>query len=186
VEAEAGGVINGDYTVPEDMALGPKKINGDLTIIGKTLTVTGTLWITGDIRLSGGAIVQLDSSYEERDGVILADGIASLTGNSGFHGSGIEGSYPFLITTSSCPDDPSCGGEDAISFGGGSGTVALVAQNGTIYITGGSALKALTAKKVVMSGGAELYYDSGLVNSNFTSGPGGAWGIVPGSYVIVQ
>jgi Tfp pilus assembly protein PilX len=185
-EAEAGGVINGDYTLPSDISLGPKKIDGDLTIVGKTLTVTGTLWVTGDIKLSGGATVQLDPSYEERDGVILIDGVATLSGNSGFLGSGVEGSYPFLITTSSCPDDPSCGNSDAISFGGGSGTVALVAQNGTISITGGSALKALTAKKVRMSGGAELFYDSGLVNSNFTSGPGGSWGIVPGTYVIVK
>ncbi|HQT82954.1 MAG TPA: hypothetical protein PLW99_02280, partial [Candidatus Paceibacterota bacterium] len=65
-------------------------------------------------------------------------------------------------------------------------TVAIVAQNGTVNIAGGSALKAVTANEIDMSGGASLIYDSGLINTNFSSGPGGSWGFVPGTYAITQ
>ena len=167
--------------------MGPAKINGNLSITGGAeLTLTGTIWVTGNISLTGGAIIRLASSYGTNDGVIITDGYVSLSGNSEFYGSGEPGSYPFLVTTSSCPDDASCGGNNAISFGGGSGTVGLVAQNGTIHITGGSALKAVVAKTIEMSGGAELIYDSGLVNSHFSSGPGGSWEFVRGTYVIIR
>jgi len=167
-DAVAGGTTEGDLSINSNIEMGPVKINGNLSITGGAeLTLTGTIWVTGNISLTGGAIIRLASSYGTNDGVIITDGYVSLSGNSEFYGSGEPGSYPFLVTTSSCPDDASCGGNNAISFGGGSGTVGLVAQNGTIHITGGSALKAVVAKTIEMSGGAELIYDSGLVKFSF-------------------
>jgi hypothetical protein len=47
-------------------------------------------------------------------------------------------------------------------------------------------LRAVTAKQISMSGGASLIYDVGLVNANFSSGPGGSWAFVPGSYSISE
>ncbi len=185
-EAAVGQPIAGDYSLPSNVSLGPKEIDGNLTISGKTLTVTGTLWVKGNINLSGGGTIQLDAGYGSHNGVIVTDGWVDLSGGSNFYGSGQPGSYPFLITTSSCPDGPTCSNKPAINFGGGSGTVGLVAQNGTIAISGGSALKAVAAKTISMSGGSQLIYDSGLVNANFTSGPGGSWNFMPGSYVISQ
>ena len=186
-EALVGGTIEGDVSILSDTIIGPVKINGNLSIGGGSeLKMTGTIWVTGNITLSGGAIVRLDSSYGSNDGAIISDGYNTLTGGSEFYGSGEQNSYPFFITTSSCPDDENCASKNAISFGGGSGTVGLVAQNGTISITGGSALKAVTAKTISMSGGAELFYDSGLVNSSFSSGPGGGFGFVQGTYLIIK
>src|SRR3989344_3175435 len=184
-EAAVGDPIEGSLSINSNTTMGPKKINGDVSITGGAiLTVTGTIWITGNFSLTGGSTVQLDSSYGSNDGIIVIDGYVSLSGNSQFYGSGQEHSYPFLVTTSSCPDDTYCGNKDAISFGGGSGTVGLIAQNGAVSISGGSALKALAAKKVVMTGGSELIYDEGLVNSHFSSGSGGAWQFVTGTYSV--
>ena len=184
-EAEVGVPIEGNLSINSNTIMGPKKINGDLSITGGAiLTVTGTIWVTGNFSLTGGSQVKLDEIYGSNDGIIIIDGYVSLSGNSQFYGSGEEHSYPFLVTTSSCPDDVSCGGKDAISFGGGSGTVGLVAQNGTVSISGGSALKALAAKQVVMTGGSELIYDEGLVNSRFSSGSGGAWQFITGTYSV--
>jgi type 1 fimbria pilin len=165
--------------------LGPKHITGNLLIDGGgTLTVSGTLWIEGTITLTGGGKVKLASSYGSNSGAIISDGYVVLTGGSDFAGSGYSGSYPFLITTSSCPAAPGCNGNSAIYLSGGAGTVALVAQNGNVNIEGGSSLKAVVGKQITMSGGATLYYDAGLINENFLSGPGGSWSYVPGSYVI--
>lgn len=187
-DAAAGGTISGNYTVGYAGAtLGPKKIVGNLLVNGGgTLTVSGTLWVTGSITVTGGGKVKLASSYGSNDGALVADGTVTVDGGGTFAGSGTTGSYPFLITTSACPAEAGCSGASAISLTGGAGTVALVAQNGNVLINGGSALKAVTGKQITMSGGATLTYDSGLISSNFSSGPGGSWVFVPGTYVISQ
>lgn len=187
-EAEAGGIISGNYTVGYAGAtLGPKKITGNLLVEGGgTLTISGTLWVEGSITVTGGGRVRLASSYGSNDGAIVTDGTVVIGGGGTFAGSGTTGSYPFLITTSACPAAVGCDGDNAVTLSGGAGTVALIAQNGTAYISGGSALKAVTAQQIVMSGGATLNYDSGLINSNFSSGPGGSWQVVAGSYVITK
>jgi hypothetical protein len=186
-EAEAGGVINGDYTVGwAGASLGPKKIVGNLTVGGGgLLTLTGTVWVTGNIDVSGGGDVALSSAYGANSGTIIADGRISLSGGSSFAGSGTAGSYPFIVTTSACPNDTGCSSAPAISLNGGAGAVALVAQNGTVSISGGGALKSVVAQTISMSGGATLTYDSGLVNTSFYSGAGGSWAFIPGTYSIV-
>ncbi len=185
-DAIAGGTISSDYHVGyAGAALGPKHITGNLLIDGGgTLTVTGTLWIEGTITLTGGGKIQLASNYGSNSGAIVSDSYVTLGGGSTFSGSGQDGSYPFVITTSACPAEPGCNGNSAISLSGGAGTVALIAQNGNVNINGGSSLKEVTAKQVTMTGGATLYYDSGLINEDFFSGPGGSWSYTPGSYVI--
>jgi Tfp pilus assembly protein PilX len=187
-DAAVGEPISGDYHVGYAGAtLGPKVITGNLLVDGGgTLTGSGTLYIHGTITLTGGGKVKLAVSYGSSNGVIVSDGRVTLDGGSSFSGSGESGSYPFVITTSACPVASGCGGNDAISLSGGAGTVALIAQEGNVLINGGSALKAVTGKQITMSGGATLIYDSGLVNANFTSGPGGSWEYQPGSYVIVK
>lgn len=186
-EAEAGGIISGDYTVGwAGATLGPKKITGNLTVNGGgTLTVSGTLWVEGNVIVTGGGKVRLSSSYGTASGVIVSDGRISIDGGAVFSGSGTTGSYPFLVTTSACPTEAGCSGNDAIYLSGGAGAVALIAQNGNANISGGSGLKQVTAKQITMGSGATLTYDSGLANSSFSTGPGGSWQIVPGSYVIV-
>jgi len=187
-DATAGGTLSGDYHVGwAGATLGPKKIVGNLLVDGGgTLTVSGTLWVTGTITVTSGGIVRLASSYGANDGALVADGIVSVNGGGTFYGSGTTGSYPFLITTSACPAESGCNGANAVTLSGGAGTVAIIAQDGTASINGGSALKAVTAKQIIMSGGATLTYDSGLINANFSSGPGGSWEFVPGTYAITQ
>jgi hypothetical protein len=136
--------------------------------------------------VTGGGKVKLASSYGANGGAIVNDDIVSVGGGGTFYGSGIAGSYPFLITTSACPVESGCNGANAVTLSGGAGTVAIIAQDGTAFINGGSALKAVTAKQINMSGGSTLTYDSGLINANFSSGPGGSWEFVPGTYAITQ
>jgi type 1 fimbria pilin len=187
-DAAAGGTVSGDYNVGwAGATLGPKKITGNLLVNGGgTLTVSGTLWVEGNITITSGGRVQLAPSYGTNSGAIVTDGRVSLSGGSNFAGSGQSGSYPFLISTSACPAASGCSGNNAISLSGGAGTVALVAQDGNVQIDGGSSLKQVTAKQITMTGGATLQYDSGLISENFSSGPGGSWEFVPGSYVIVH
>lgn len=187
-EAALGGTTNGNVSVGwAGATIGPRRITGNLTVGGGgTLTVSGTLWVEGDITISGGGKVQLSPSYGPNSGAIVTDGKVTLSGGSSFAGSGTPGSYPFLITTSACPVAPNCNGGNAISLSGGAGTVALVAQNGNVQIDGGSSLKAVTAKQITMTGGATLTYDAGLISDVFSSGPGGSWTVIKGTYIIID
>jgi hypothetical protein len=187
-DAATGGTIVGDYHVNYAGAtLGPKIITGNLLVDGGgTLTMSGTLWVQGTVTVTGGGKIKLATSYGTNSGALVSDNYVSLTGGSNFAGSGQASSYPFLITTSACPVAPGCNGNNAIYLSGGSGTVALIAQDGNVYINGGSSLKAVTGKQVTMDGGGTLVYDNGLISENFSSGPGGSWQFVPGTYSISQ
>lgn len=179
-DAEAGGIINGNYSVGwQGATLGPKKITGNLTIEGGGIfTVSGTLWVQGTISLSGGGSIKLASSYGPKSGIIISDGRISLSGGGMVSGSGTSGSYILILTTSDCPTSLSCGGNNAIEVGGGAGAMILNAQKGTIHLGGGVALKEATAYKIVADGGAVITYESGLANPNFLSGPGGGFNII--------
>ncbi len=163
-DAELGGVYNGNYSVGwAGATLGPKKINGNLTVSGGgILTVTGTLWVTGNIDLSGGGLMKLSVDYGEDDGVVVAGGNISVSGGADATGSGEDGSYILLLSESTSGS--------AASISGGSGAVVLYAANGTLTISGGADLKGGTAKRIVVSGGSDVTYESGLADMHFASG----------------
>lgn len=163
-EAESGGTHSGNYSVGwAGATLGPKKINGNLTVSGGgILTVTGTLWVTGNITLSGGGLIKLSADYGEDDGVVIATGNISISGGADATGSGEDGSYILMLSESSSGS--------AASISGGSGAVILYAANGTLTISGGAELKGGTAKRIVVSGGSDVNYESGLADMHFASG----------------
>jgi len=94
----------GDYTVDNDVSIGPLTITGDLLMKtnNKTLTVTGTIYVEGDIDIDNGSKIVCDSSYSSKGCLIVADGWIHIKNNSSFQGSGSPGSYLMLLTTLSC------------------------------------------------------------------------------------
>ncbi|MES2985929.1 MAG: choice-of-anchor R domain-containing protein [Patescibacteria group bacterium] len=178
-EALAGGStstvsINGTDVI----TIGPKKINGDLTISASgKLYVTGTLHVTGDINVNGSGKIYVDSSMGADSVVIVTDGKIDLGGSGGVYGSGVAGSYVVMSTSSACPDAVGCGGTPAISVNGAAGSVILSAPNGTVSFTGSAGVKSVVAKKMIMTGTTYITYDTGLTGLDFTSGPSGAWAV---------
>lgn len=164
-DAVAGGTISGNYNLPSGTAsLGPKKITGNLTVGGgAVLTVDGTLWVVGNISLTGGSQIILSAGYGSDEGVIVSDGTITIGGGSDATGSGDPDSYIMLLTTSSSGS--------AVSLSGGSGAVILYAPNGTVTISGGADLQEAVANRLLLSGNSTLTYNSGLQNSSFSSGP---------------
>ncbi len=177
-EAEVGGTHSGDYTVSSSVAYGPKRITGNLIVNnGAQLTVNGTLWVEGNITLDNGAIVRLSSGYGTNSGVILADGRIKIQNNSTFQGSGQAGSNIMALTTSDCPISSSCSGAYALDVQNNAGAVILNAQKGTLYLSNNAGAKEATAYKIIMDNNAYVIYESGLVNTNFSSGPSGGWNV---------
>jgi hypothetical protein len=178
-EAEAGGVVSGDYVVDGTTAvLGPAKITGNLTVTnGATLTMTGTIWVEGTISVNVNGLVRVDPAYGANSGVLLADGIITVNNNGNFQGSGTTGSYLLLLTTSDCPISSSCAGANAITLANNVGTVVLSAQYGTLYFSNNAGAKQATAHTIELAQNAEITYETGLIDLNFVSGPGGAFDI---------
>lgn len=177
-EAAGGGTYTGDLTVGwAGLALGPRVINGNLTVNGGgTLTLNGTVRVTGNLTVTGGGKIVLPSSYGLNSGTIITDGRISVAGG-GSAGSGNASSYLFVVSTSKCPNDTNCGGNPAITISGGAGAIAANAQEGTVDLHGGASIKAVTGKTITVTGGSTVTYDSGLASPSFTSGPSGGFTI---------
>lgn len=170
-DASVGGTYTGNYTVGyAGASIGPKVITGDLTVSsGGTLTITGTIWVKGNIILNGGSLTKLSSGYGSNDGVLMTNGTISISGGAKAIGSGTTGGYLMLLSLSES--------SSAMSISGDAGAVIAYAPYGNITITGGSAIKAATGYKLTLTGNSSITYESGLTNNNFSSGPSGTWNI---------
>lgn len=167
-EATAGGIIGGKEISGTGNLLGPTKIEGDLKLSnGAELVVTGTLWVTGEFKLSNNSVVRLSSGYGSSGGMIIVNNSAELSNGSNLYGSGTSGSYLLLVSTSSLGD--------AIKLANNASAVILYAPNGTIQLSNNAQVKQITAKKISLANGAVIDYEQGLVDAAFTSGPGGGY-----------
>ena len=180
LEAEAGGTIFGDYVLDDDTGtLGPKKITGNMTIInGAELTMTGTIYVQGNITISNNAIIRLLPGFNSDSGVVVSDGKIDISNNASFEGSGDPDSYIMVITTNDCPQPSVCSDDYAIRVSNNAGTVILNAQKGAIFFSNNSGAKEATADKIILNNNAVIQYEGGLTNVNFSGGPSGGWDIL--------
>lgn len=174
-DAELGGTVTGNLTISSPTSLGPKKITGNL-IINKDLTITGTIYVMGNITTGNNVNVSLSSSYGGTGGIIVVDGTVDLSNNVVFQGSGTSNTYVLLITTSECPTG--CGSTNALEVANNVGAVILNAQKGTTHINNNVTLNAVTAYKIVMDNNVVINYLTGLADTSFSSGPSGGWNIL--------
>jgi hypothetical protein len=172
-EAE-NDIIIGNLTITSPQNLGPVKITGNLAI-NADITVTGTIYVMGNITTNNGAEITLSSSYGSTGGIIVTDGRVTLSNNAEFFGSGAPNTYILLVTTSTCP--LGCSGLNAIEILNNVGAILVSAQNGTVRLHNGVELNEVVGKTIIVNNSAEIWYLSGLANQNFTSGPTGGWNI---------
>ena len=170
-DAEKDGTpISGDYNlgIGETDSLGPKKIIGDMNILnGADFTVTGTIYVTGDINIDNVSTVRLGTNYGQTSGVVLTDGTINVTNISVFYTNG-AGTYLMLLSTKT---------GDAINIANSTETVVFYASAGNINV-GNANLKEVTGYKITLANGAKITYESGLASAQFSAGgTGGGWAI---------
>lgn len=171
-EALAGGILVGDQVLDDTAGtIGPIKIEGNLRVLNKAeLTLTGTIWVTGDITMDNNSTIVLDSDYGNSDGVIVVDGVTTLSNGSDFSGSGVEGSYMMLLSTSESTT--------AVSLGNNAGSVLIYAPYGTVYLANNASVQQITAETISLGPNAVIDYSQGVINANFSSGPSGGYEIL--------
>lgn len=183
-DAGAGGVITGDYTVSSNVSLGPKEITGNLLMNSnnKVLTLNGTIYVRGNIDISNGSSIRCSSDYGSNSCVIVAGGWIHITNNGEFSGSGQIGSYLMLLTTLS-----GCTGEDdqtgcthhrgGIDLHNNATGAVFYAQNSMVNLHNGVRVSEITAYKIRLDNNAIVRYEQGLINADFSSGPGASYKI---------
>ncbi len=178
--ASAGGTISGDYDLSGNntATLGPVKINGDLNIQNTAvLTMSGTIWVAGNVNLKNSGAIQLASSYGNKSGVMVVDGVVTiensfvLCGSEGFNGSTCNSprnSYFLMLSVNS--GDPAILMKGTATLNG-----VLYAANGTLAMENNGHIKSGTAYRLHLKNNAVITFETGLINLNFTQGPGGTW-----------
>ena len=173
--AAAGGTITGNYVLDNGAqgTLGPKKITGDLILSNNAkLTLTGPLWVVGNIDISNGAIVALHANYGDTSEVLVSDDTIDISNVAVFQKAGPD-SYIMMVTTSTSGS--------AFTAANNADALIAYAPYGTVQVANNAILREVTGWRVTLSNNAVVTYESGLADITFTGGPGASWAVVRGT-----
>src|SRR3989344_7694138 len=156
--------------------LGPKKIQGNLTLNSSAwLTLHGPIHVTGNFAINSNTHLYLDEAFGSNGTVVIVEGTIQLNSNAEvFSTSANPKGYIILASTKSPPDN-------AIELNSNAKAGILYALSGNLQLNSNGEVVALAANKLILNSNATLTYDEGLADAQFSSGPGGSWGIRKGS-----
>lgn len=175
-DAAAGGV-QGDTTINGTVSLGPRHITGSLTVNG-TLNLTGPVWVTGSITVNNNAVIRVGAAIGNASVALITDSTVAFSNNVIVAGNGNPGSFVLVLSTSASTS--------AIDLGNNVTGGIYYTSTGTIDVSNNAAAAQLTGYAIHLNNNAVVTYTSGLQSLMFSSGPGGSWAFVPGTYVIVE
>ncbi|MFH1451168.1 MAG: pilus assembly PilX N-terminal domain-containing protein [bacterium] len=188
--AVAGGIItpaDGTYVPDLDSTLGPIKIEGNLAFPGSSydnpVIITGPVWVTGKISASNSAKIKIkdDSSIGfsligDNPSDQAGGGKIELSNNVITEDNSLGGRLLFVSTNTSLDD-----GDPAISLynnvNAGNPQSIVFSLNGKIMVSNNAEFSQITGYAVRLDNNSQIVYEEGLINANFSSGPGGGWEI---------
>lgn len=160
-----------------------RKYDGSITLLaGCTTIVDAPVWVTGNLNFGQGASIKLNPSYGSSSGIFLVDNFINLDKNNKILGSGTAGSHLFLLSLFNSEDDP--GGRDAINIDKEGNSGVLYAPFGSVHIAKENHMTSITAWKLKLDKDVIVEYDEGLSDTFFSSGPGGSFSLIKGTYQI--
>ena len=183
--AKAGGVIGGNYNPPEGSSLGPIKIEGNLTFPSNSddnpVVITGPVWVTGNILASNNAGIKLKEGLSYGYPVIAdnpADqvnlGKINLNNNVITQDSPQGGKLLFIsINKSLDAANPAIWLYNNVNKD--KAQSIIYSLYGMIKVENNAKFIEVTGYAIYLANNAEIVYEAGLINSNFSSGPGGGW-----------
>ena len=181
-------------TITSARTWGPKEIPFNLIVQNNAavLTVTGPLWVVGNIQLKSGPTIKMDPGLGSQNVAIIADdpnnrtgsGVINIGQSSQFQGSGAQGSFVFMISWNTNAEAGgaangvcAAGSFDALCMSQSSSALVAYASHGQMTFSQSASVKSATAYKIVLTQSANIVYDSGLPNTLFESGPSGSYSI---------
>lgn len=163
------------------IAWGPGKFTGDLTLGNNCyIKVKTPIWITGNITLGNYNRFTLDSSYGTGSGIIVTDAQVVMGNENQLLGTVEENSILVLLATY----DSKTNNNNAITIGNVGNTGVFYADKGIIDPGNSNQFKELTAWKIKITNESIIDYKTGLASILFSSGPGGSYSLVKGTYQV--
>ncbi len=156
--------------------IGPRKYQGNINITnGSTVTLNGPIYVTGNVNVDNNGKVNLASSFGSNGTVFITDGTVNVSNNGGFNpNNSTPKGYILVVTTSTSPN--------AMTISNNGANAIFYALDGGASLSNNAQVTALVAASLTMGNNATLNYDSGLADASFTSGPGGSWQAIKGTY----
>ncbi len=196
-DAASGGVINGDCGIgglPEcdtlPLFLGPKRINGDFNLDGgndpaKVLTLTGTLYVTGNLVVENQGKIKCDFAYLGNSCVVIVDGTVNINNNAVLSGSGSSGSFVLILSTKEgCLGSGGVGctiNDSAIAIENNVDGALFYTTDSLIDISNGVTITAVVGYMIQLQNNAEILYDSTVAGLSFAPSATtttGAWNAI--------
>lgn len=185
--AAAGGVISGNYAPLAGTNLGPIKIEGDLTFpqnsTDNPVTIAGPIWVTGKILASNNAGIKLQAGLEYGYPIIADNpsdqinyGKIELNNNVITTDSPQGGRLLFVSTNKSLDSaNPAIHLYNNVNVNNPQSIIYSL--YGKIVVENNAEFIEVTGYAIRLENNAKIVYQEGLINSNFSSGPGGGWEI---------
>lgn len=177
---------SGKYTIDSNVTIGNVKIECDFEIKktgpSTVVTLTGPVWVTGNITMSSGPTLKIDPALGKRSVQIIADKTTNrltsskfIIGNStNFIGSGNPSSFIMLVSQNNSKEMG--GSDEAIDISQSSnGDLILYSNHGLIDINNQIYLKSVSGYQIDIGNNSDITYDTGLSSVLFTGGPGGGY-----------
>ena len=179
--------VSGSYSPLEGSSLGPKKIEGDLTFPSNStdnpVIITGPIWVTGKILASNKAGIKLKSGLEYGYPIIADNpsdqtnlGKIDLNNNVVTQDSPQGGRLLFVSTNKSLDAaNPAIHLYNNVNVDNPQSIIYSL--YGLIVVENNAEFIEITGYGVRLENNAKIVYQEGLINSSFSSGPGGGWEI---------
>lgn len=178
---------SGTYTIDDPITIGYLKVGCNLDIVdtgspATVVTLTGPVWVEGDISFTSGPDIVVDPALGRRSAQFIADNESDrltssrieIRNSTNFSGSG---DYRSIVLLLSQNESASLGGsETAVSINqSANGDVMMYSNFGSVDINNNIDLKEVTGYLISIGNNADVFYDEGLKNQLFTAGPGGVY-----------
>jgi len=174
------GGKSGDCSVP-DGKLGSIKIEGDLIVEpGSDFTLTGPVWVEGDVTINSNSEVYVDEALGSEGVVVVVDypsdtfarGKIETASNVAFYQTSVGGPAVFVSTNT----EDNCAAVPAIRVASNTATVVFSAPEGCVYFEANSFVRGVLAKVVHLSNNSSIEYDPRLATVILKTGLGG-WAV---------
>ncbi len=192
-QAATGGTTTCSPTciILNGASIGPRKYNGNVTLDnGANVTLTGTVWVNGDLLIDNNSVLKLSDAYGADSGTIIADYVADqslkgkilLQNNGNILGNATPNTYIMAISM----HRDLIFAAATVNVLNNLSAAVIYSPYGIVEISNNAALKEVTAQKLILRENTSVTYESGLANVNFTTGPGGSWVYRRGTYQIIE
>ena len=178
----------GDLDLVEGDSIGPMKIEGNLTFPKDSkdnpIIIEGPIWVTGKISAKNNVTIKLKDGLEYGYPIIadnpfdqINDGKIKFDNNVITQDSD-EGGKLLFISTNKSLDSANPAIYLYNNVNKDTAQSIIFSLQGLIKVENNAKFKEITGYALYLDNNAEIVYEQGLINSNFSSGPGGGWKVI--------